>query len=83
MRPDEHRPADGDRAPLASLRDYILVSQGKPQIELYQRTSGDTWSYRAFGPGERAVLTSGAEIDVDTIFDGVMALPGDEAPTAL
>jgi Uma2 family endonuclease len=67
---------------LASLTDYVLVSQAKPQIEHYQRRSEGTWSYRAFGAGERLTLTSGAQIDVDTIFDGVMALPGDEEPAA-
>jgi Uma2 family endonuclease len=63
---------------IASLRDYLLVSQRKPQMELYQRTSADTWSYRAFGPGEHPTLTSGAAIDLDGVFDGLMALPGDD-----
>jgi len=66
---------------IASLTDYLLVSQAKPQIELYRRGDEGTWSYRAFGPGERVTLTSGAVLEVDAIFDAVMALPGDAEPT--
>jgi Uma2 family endonuclease len=69
---------DGYRT-IASVTDYVLISQAKPQIELYQRRDGGTWSYRAFGPGEQLTLASGAVLDVDAIFDGVMALPGDES----
>ena len=65
---------------IPSLSDYVLISQAKPQIEIYQRRDGGTWSYRAFGPGERVTLTSGAELDVDAIFEGVMTLPGDAEP---
>ncbi|MEO8703634.1 MAG: Uma2 family endonuclease [Kofleriaceae bacterium] len=63
---------------LASLTDYVLVSQVAPRIELYQRDRSGGWTYRAFGPGERFVLTSGAELAVDTIyFPGVFDLPGE------
>lgn len=70
---------DGYRR-IPSLTDYVLVSQAKPQIELFRRGSGGTWSYQAFGPGEQVTLGNGAVLRVDGIFDGVMQLPGDEEP---
>jgi len=67
---------------IPSLTDYVLISQSKPQVEIYQRQDGGSWSYRAFGPGERLTLSTGALLDVDALFDGVMALPGDDEPGA-
>lgn len=65
---------------IPTLTDYVLVSQTKPQIEVYQRTDGGRWSYIAVETGERVTLTNGAALDVDTIFDGMMQLPGDTEP---
>jgi Uma2 family endonuclease len=62
---------------LASLTDYLLVSQAEVRIEHYRRDAGGRWSYRSFGPGERVELTGGAALDVDAIFAGVLELPGD------
>ena len=62
---------------LASLTDYVLVSQSEVRIEHYRRESGGRWGYRAFGPGERLELTNGATLDVDAIFAGVFELLGD------
>jgi Uma2 family endonuclease len=60
-----------------SLTDYILVSQTEPRMEHYRRDAGATWTYRALGPGERVRLTGEIDLDVDSIFAGVFALPGD------
>jgi len=65
---------------IPSLTDYVLISQAKPQIELYQRHDDGSWTYRAVGPGERVMLTGGAVLEVDAIFDRVMDLPGDAEP---
>lgn len=62
---------------LASLTDYLLISQASARIEQYQRTGPYAWSYRAWGSGERVVLANGAAIDVDTVFAGVFELDGD------
>jgi Uma2 family endonuclease len=62
---------------IASLTDYLLVSQSKVQIEHYRRREGNHWDYCSYGPGERVRLTNGAELELDAIFDGVFALPGD------
>lgn len=62
---------------IASLTDYLLVSQAKVTIEQYRRREGNHWDYYAYGPGERVVLTNGAELDIDAIFDGMFALASD------
>jgi len=62
---------------LASLTDYVLVSQGEPRIEHFQRASDDSWAYRAVEAGGGVVLTSGAILVVDEIYAGVFELPGD------
>ncbi len=62
---------------ITSLTDYLLVSQSKVQIETFRRREGNHWDYYAYGSGERVVLSNGAELDVDAIFDGVFALAGD------
>ncbi len=62
---------------IASLTDYLLVSQAKVQIEQFRRREGNHWDYVSYGPGERVVLTNGAELELDAIFDGVFALAGD------
>jgi len=62
---------------IASLTDYLLVSQAKIQVEHFRRREGNHWDYYTYGPGERVVLTNGAELDIDAVFDGVFLLAGD------
>lgn len=62
---------------LASLQDYVLVSQTEPRVEVFRRGADGTWIYRAAGAGERLTLSSGAALHVDEIFAGTADLPGD------
>lgn len=62
---------------IASLNDYVLVSQAAAVIEHYRREPDASWRYRASGPGERVALTGGAEIEVDSIYRGVFELAGE------
>jgi Uma2 family endonuclease len=62
---------------IASLTDYLLVSQSKVQIEHFRRRDGNHWDYTTCGSGERVVQTNGAELDLDAIFEGVFVLAGD------
>jgi Uma2 family endonuclease len=62
---------------LASLTDYVLVSQAEPRIEHFQRASDGSWTYRAAEAGGRVVLSNGATLVVDDIFARVFDLPGD------
>lgn len=62
---------------IASLTDYVLVSQAEPRIEHFKRASDGSWNYRAASPGGRIVLSIGAALVVDEVFAGMLALPGD------
>jgi Uma2 family endonuclease len=51
-----------------SLREYVLVSQHEPRVEVFSR-SGTTWTYRAFEAGDQIELPSlGAKVSVDEIY---------------
>jgi len=65
---------------IASLTDYLLVSQSAARIEHFQRREGGAWTYRAFGLGETALLANGAELAVDAVFEGAFDLEGDAPP---
>jgi Uma2 family endonuclease len=65
---------------IASLTDYVLVSQATPQIEHYRRERTRTWTYQVAAAGERIVLSNEAVLDVDAIFAGMLELPGDDVP---
>ena len=62
---------------LASLTDYVLVSQSEARIEHFRRDGDAAWLYRSAGPGELVTLASGVALVVDTIFAGVLSLPGE------
>jgi Uma2 family endonuclease len=55
---------------LESLREYVIVSQREPAIDVYTREADGTWPEPVrSGPGERARLHSiGCEIDVDQLY---------------
>ncbi|HWO26084.1 MAG TPA: Uma2 family endonuclease [Kofleriaceae bacterium] len=62
---------------IASLADYVLVSQTEPRVEHYRRAADGSWTYRAAGPGERVTLSTGTVFVVDELYAGLLALPGD------
>lgn len=62
---------------IASLTDYVLVSQIEPRVEHYRRSADGTWIYRAAGPGDHVTLSVGAVLRVDDIFSGILALATD------
>jgi Uma2 family endonuclease len=54
---------------LASLREYVLVSQRARRIEVFRRRAGRSWEYVDAGPGETVRLESpGAELSVDAVY---------------
>jgi Uma2 family endonuclease len=59
---------------IASLSDYLLVSQQRARIEHYQRAEG-AWRYRVLTSGDTIVLANGATVSVDAIYEGAFALP--------
>jgi Uma2 family endonuclease len=62
---------------IESLTDYVLISQSEPRIEHYRRDRNRTWAYQSVGAGERLMLSNEAALDVNTIFAGVLELPGE------
>lgn len=60
-----------------SDRHYLLVSQSMQRIEHYQREASGEWRYRVVEAGGRVTLASGASIDIDTVYDGVLELAGE------
>jgi Uma2 family endonuclease len=55
---------------LRSLREYLLVSQRTPQLELYRRNTAGHWVLFEAGAGESLELESvgGVKIDVDGVY---------------
>ena len=62
---------------IASLTDYVLVSQHEVRIEHNLRAPDRGWFYRTYGPGERFALGNGWQLDVDAIYARAFELPGD------
>jgi Uma2 family endonuclease len=62
---------------IASLADYLLVSQDEARIEHFQRSESGSWIYRSLGLGESVTLANGAALSVDAVFAGNMEVPGD------
>jgi Uma2 family endonuclease len=61
---------------IASLREYVLVSQLQPRIEKFSRADG-SWRYDVIEAGGRLLLEGGFSIDVDTLYEGVLELPSE------
>lgn len=54
---------------LPSLREYVLVAQGRRRVEVWRREA-ESWAYSVYDAGARFSLASiGAELDVDEIYD--------------
>jgi len=61
---------------LATLRDYVLVSQHERRIEVHSRRDDGVWEMREAGEGETVPLASFAEgLAVDRVYRGVTLTP--------
>jgi Uma2 family endonuclease len=61
---------------IPSLREYVLVSQKSPRIEVFSRDAvqRDLWHYRDHGPGTHATVPSlEVSLSVDTIYASPLA----------
>ena len=57
---------------IASLRDYVLVSQHRRRIEVFSRGADGRWTLASAASGGRVELTAlGASLEVDRVFEGV------------
>lgn len=66
-----------DYQQIASLSDYVLVSQAAARVEHFQREGNGEWHYRIATAGGRISLSNGAVLEVDRVFAGVMELDGE------
>ncbi|APR82436.1 Hypothetical protein A7982_07785 [Minicystis rosea] len=59
---------------IPSLREYVLVSQHEPRIEVFRRNDDRSWTLYEAHAGERAKLASiGCELAVDEIYANPLA----------
>jgi Uma2 family endonuclease len=62
---------------LASLNDYLLVSQAEARIEHFRRGPDGSWVYRTAVGGDVLELSGGVRLDVSAVFAGALDLPSD------
>jgi Uma2 family endonuclease len=54
---------------IPSLREYVLVSQGEPRIEVFRRIEAGRWELLEARPGETIELASlGVQLDVAAVY---------------
>ena len=59
---------------LPSLREYVLVSQHRPRIEVFRRNEAGRWELYEYESGSQAELTSvGCAIAVDDVYRDPLA----------
>lgn len=63
----------GDKAAhyrrIPSLREYLLVSQREPRLEVFRRGEGGRWELYEAGPGESLTLASvGVIVETDEVY---------------
>jgi Uma2 family endonuclease len=59
---------------LTSLREFLLVSQREPRLELFRRNERGIWELHEAGAGETLELASlGVRLSVDTVYDDPLA----------
>lgn len=52
-----------------SLREYVLVSQAEPRVEVQRLNDRGIWELHFFGPGDRLELTSlGISVQLDAVY---------------
>lgn len=62
---------------IASLSDYLLVSQRLVRLEHFGREADGAWRYRVSGVGGRLELTDGTVLVADELYEGAFEVPGD------
>ncbi len=61
-----------DYQQLASLEEYVLISQTTQRVECRRRTQSHRWATVAYQPGDRVLLTSiGLEFDLSELYRGL------------
>jgi Uma2 family endonuclease len=59
---------------IPSLKEYVLVSQNEPRIEVQRRNASGHWEIHEFGPGQHALLESlGVSLSLDDLYRNPLA----------
>jgi Uma2 family endonuclease len=62
---------------IASLAEYVLVSQERVEVEVYRREVEETWSYGIYRAGEQAMLQSvDMALDLALVYEDVVLRGG-------
>lgn len=57
---------------LPSLEEYVLISSAQISVEIYRRTQGLFWLYKAYQPGDDIVLESvNFEFPIDLVYEDI------------
>lgn len=66
---------------IPSLREYVLVSQGEPRVEVQRRLDSGRWELLEARPGETIELSSlGVRLDVSAVYANPLAGPARSEP---
>ncbi len=61
---------------IASLTDYLLVSQHEVRIEHFHRQDEATWVLRTYGPEQVVDIAAlGVQLAVSDVFEGIVLVP--------
>jgi Uma2 family endonuclease len=61
---------------LASLREYVLVAQDRPHVEVFRRGADGLWTLHEHRAGDTIELTSvGIRIAMDELYEGIPEAP--------
>lgn len=61
---------------IASLREYVLVSQHRQRIDHYLRNDDDTWTFRSVEtPGSLQLPSIGCELSLEAVYRNPLAGP--------
>jgi Uma2 family endonuclease len=59
---------------IPTLREYVLVAQDEPRIEIYRRNERGRWELFEARPGASVELESlGIQLDVSAVYDNPLA----------
>lgn len=65
---------------IASLREYVLVSQDAARLEVFRRAEGGRWIFVEAGVGESLTLESvGCTLVIDELYAGRIQPPAEPA----
>lgn len=53
---------------LASLKEYVLVSQHEPHVEVFRRRNDGEWTYASYRDGEVELVSLGLRVPIGALY---------------